>query len=77
MENFFEKYPNAGAGELPRSQSVEQVKNNIEWLKANKEEIRAWLEAQLHPWSLPLLKMPGAHPGHSDIYQRGFLSQVP
>ncbi|NXY41199.1 AMPE aminopeptidase, partial [Ceuthmochares aereus] len=44
MENFFEKYPNAGAGELPRSQSVEQVKNNIEWLKANKEEIRAWLE---------------------------------
>ncbi|NXS45985.1 AMPE aminopeptidase, partial [Balaeniceps rex] len=45
MENFFEKYPNAGAGELPRSQSIEQVKNNIEWLKVNKEEIRMWLEA--------------------------------
>ncbi|NWH43076.1 AMPE aminopeptidase, partial [Fregata magnificens] len=45
MENFFEKYPNAGAGELPRSQSIEQVKNNIEWLKVNKEEIRTWLEA--------------------------------
>ncbi|NXJ67330.1 AMPE aminopeptidase, partial [Rostratula benghalensis] len=45
MENFFEKYPNAGAGELPRSQSIEQVKNNIEWLKVNKEEIRRWLEA--------------------------------
>ncbi|NXU80196.1 AMPE aminopeptidase, partial [Oreotrochilus melanogaster] len=45
MENFFEKYPNAGAGESPRSQSVEQVKNNIEWLKVNKEEIRMWLEA--------------------------------
>ncbi|NXF46087.1 AMPE aminopeptidase, partial [Oceanites oceanicus] len=45
MENFFEKYPDAGAGELPRSQSIEQVKNNIEWLKANKEEIRMWLEA--------------------------------
>ncbi|NXX16101.1 AMPE aminopeptidase, partial [Podargus strigoides] len=45
MENFFEKYPNAGAGESPRSQSIEQVKNNIEWLKANKEEIRMWLEA--------------------------------
>ncbi|NWR66197.1 AMPE aminopeptidase, partial [Bucorvus abyssinicus] len=44
MENFFEKYPNAGAGELPRSQSIEQVKTNIEWLKANKEEIRGWLE---------------------------------
>ncbi|XP_027749159.1 glutamyl aminopeptidase isoform X1 [Empidonax traillii] len=43
MENFFEKYPNAGAGEMPRSQSLEQVKSNIEWLKENKEEIRAWL----------------------------------
>ncbi|NXS60847.1 AMPE aminopeptidase, partial [Brachypteracias leptosomus] len=45
MENFFEKYPDAGAGELPRSQSIEQVKNNIEWLKVNKEEIRMWIEA--------------------------------
>ncbi|XP_071411232.1 glutamyl aminopeptidase [Pithys albifrons albifrons] len=45
MENFFEKYPNAGAGELPRSQSLEQVKSNIRWLKENKEEIRMWLEA--------------------------------
>ncbi|NXU50999.1 AMPE aminopeptidase, partial [Turnix velox] len=45
MENFFEKYPNAGAGKLPRSQSIEQVKTNIEWLKVNKEEIRRWLEA--------------------------------
>ncbi|NXC10799.1 AMPE aminopeptidase, partial [Orthonyx spaldingii] len=43
MENFFEKYPNAGAGEMPRSQSLEQVKSNIEWLKENKEEIQAWL----------------------------------
>ncbi|NXO55369.1 AMPE aminopeptidase, partial [Aramus guarauna] len=45
MENFFEKYPNAGAGESPRSQSIEQVKNNIQWLKLNKEEIQLWLEA--------------------------------
>ncbi|NWX75858.1 AMPE aminopeptidase, partial [Alca torda] len=43
MENFFEKYPNAGAGEMPRNQSIEQVKNNIEWLKVNKEEIQRWL----------------------------------
>ncbi|XP_005148679.2 glutamyl aminopeptidase [Melopsittacus undulatus] len=49
MENFFEKYPNAGAGESPRSQSIEQVKSNIEWLKVNKEEIQTWLEAQLGP----------------------------
>ncbi|KAM6301234.1 glutamyl aminopeptidase [Aegotheles albertisi] len=45
MENFFEKYPNAGAGESPRSQSIEQVKTNIEWLKVNKKEIQTWLEA--------------------------------
>ncbi|NXJ09609.1 AMPE aminopeptidase, partial [Odontophorus gujanensis] len=44
MENFFEKYPNAGAGQSSRSQSIEQVKNNIQWLKENKEEIRTWLE---------------------------------
>ncbi|NWV09614.1 AMPE aminopeptidase, partial [Ptilonorhynchus violaceus] len=43
MENFFEKYPDAGAGESPRSQSLEQVRNNIEWLKENKEEIQTWL----------------------------------
>ncbi|XP_015717477.1 glutamyl aminopeptidase [Coturnix japonica] len=49
MENFFEKYPNAGAGELPRSQSIEQVKNNIQWLKENKEEIQMWLEAWTGP----------------------------
>lgn len=66
MENFFEKYPNAGAGELPRSQSIEQVKNNIEWLKVNKEEIRTWLEAQPGPWSLTLLKIPGTHSRHSE-----------
>ncbi|KAG6932553.1 glutamyl aminopeptidase [Chelydra serpentina] len=43
MENFFEKYPNAGAGEAPRKQALETVKNNIEWLKQNKGEIGAWL----------------------------------
>lgn len=48
MQNFFEKYPNAGAGESPRSQSIEQVKANIEWLKVNKEEIRKWLEPRPH-----------------------------
>ncbi|NXM15054.1 AMPE aminopeptidase, partial [Ploceus nigricollis] len=44
MENFFEKYPNAGAGEMPRSQTLEQVKSNIQWLKENKEEIYSWLK---------------------------------
>ncbi|XP_061441376.1 glutamyl aminopeptidase isoform X2 [Rhineura floridana] len=42
MEYFFEKYPNAGAGEASRKQAVETVKSNIEWLKRYREEIAAW-----------------------------------
>ncbi|XP_077135083.1 glutamyl aminopeptidase [Ranitomeya variabilis] len=45
MENFFETNPNAGAGETPRKQALETVKNNIEWVAANKNGIKAWLEA--------------------------------
>ncbi|KAM3940520.1 glutamyl aminopeptidase [Leptodactylus fuscus] len=44
MENFFETYPNAGAGETPRKQAIETVKTNIEWVTANKDGIKAWLE---------------------------------
>uniref|UniRef100_A0A7M4EDQ9 Aminopeptidase n=1 Tax=Crocodylus porosus TaxID=8502 RepID=A0A7M4EDQ9_CROPO len=44
MENFFEKYPNAGAGAAPRKQAIETVKSNIEWLTRNKKEIEAWLK---------------------------------
>uniref|UniRef100_A0A8D2E287 Aminopeptidase n=1 Tax=Sciurus vulgaris TaxID=55149 RepID=A0A8D2E287_SCIVU len=42
IQSFFEKYPEAGAGEKPRQQVVETVKNNIEWLKQNRETIREW-----------------------------------
>ncbi|XP_075705846.1 glutamyl aminopeptidase [Rhinoderma darwinii] len=45
MENFFETYPNAGAGVTPRKQALETVRNNIEWVTANKNGIKAWLEA--------------------------------
>ncbi|OCT99863.1 glutamyl aminopeptidase [Xenopus laevis] len=45
MENFFEKYPNAGAGETPRKQALETVRNNIEWVAANKEGIKSWLNS--------------------------------
>ncbi|XP_072351999.1 glutamyl aminopeptidase [Scyliorhinus torazame] len=44
MKNFFEKYPNAGAGETPRKQAIETVQTNIDWLKRNKDEIQQWLE---------------------------------
>lgn len=42
IQSFFEKYPEAGAGEQPREQVVETVKNNIEWLKQNRDTIREW-----------------------------------
>ncbi|XP_074084809.1 glutamyl aminopeptidase isoform X2 [Macrotis lagotis] len=43
METFFKKYPEAGAGATPRQKVLETVKNNIEWLKLNREEIGEWL----------------------------------
>ncbi|KAM4834249.1 glutamyl aminopeptidase [Thomomys bottae] len=42
MKSFFAKYPEAGAGEQPRQQVLETVKNNIEWLKLNRDSIREW-----------------------------------
>lgn len=44
MEHFFAKTPDAGAGEMPRKQALETTRNNIEWMKQNREEIRMWLE---------------------------------
>ncbi|KAG8519425.1 Glutamyl aminopeptidase, partial [Galemys pyrenaicus] len=45
MERFFERYPEAGAGETPRQQVLETVKNNIEWLKQNREAIANWFQS--------------------------------
>uniref|UniRef100_A0A0A1WLH6 Aminopeptidase n=1 Tax=Zeugodacus cucurbitae TaxID=28588 RepID=A0A0A1WLH6_ZEUCU len=44
MEQFFAKYPEAGAGTAARVRALETVKNNIQWLKNNEEVIAAWLE---------------------------------
>ncbi|XP_007425882.1 glutamyl aminopeptidase [Python bivittatus] len=49
MENFFERYPNAGAGEASRKQALETTKSNIEWLKQYRDEIAAWLESSTPP----------------------------
>ncbi|XP_051820348.1 glutamyl aminopeptidase [Antechinus flavipes] len=43
METFFNTYPEAGAGAAPRQKVLETVKNNIEWLKLHREDIKAWL----------------------------------
>ncbi|KAK5885814.1 hypothetical protein CesoFtcFv8_016911 [Champsocephalus esox] len=44
MEHFFLKTPDAGAGAMPRQQALETVRNNIEWISTNEEEINAWLQ---------------------------------
>ncbi|XP_028994823.1 glutamyl aminopeptidase [Betta splendens] len=47
MEHFFSLTPNAGAGATPRQQAVETVRNNIEWMRRNEDEIRAWLDVNV------------------------------
>ncbi|XP_066487780.1 glutamyl aminopeptidase isoform X2 [Tiliqua scincoides] len=44
LNNFFEKYPNAGAGAASREQALETLKSNIEWLNENKNEITEWFK---------------------------------
>ncbi|XP_068999611.1 glutamyl aminopeptidase [Embiotoca jacksoni] len=44
MEHFFSLTPDAGAGQMPRLQALETVRNNIEWITKNKDEIREWLQ---------------------------------
>ncbi|CAO2600035.1 Glutamyl aminopeptidase [Lemmus lemmus] len=45
MQSFFAKYPNAGAGAQPREQVLETVKNNIEWVKENRQSIKEWFNS--------------------------------
>lgn len=45
MQSFFAKYPNAGAGAQPREQVLETVKNNIEWVKENRQSISDWFKS--------------------------------
>lgn len=43
MEDFFAKYPDAGAGVNARIQALENIRNNIKWLKSNKDSIGSFL----------------------------------
>lgn len=43
MKAFFEKYPEAGAGEASRAKALETVSNNIKWLSRNKVKLGNWL----------------------------------
>jgi len=43
MQQFFAKYPEAGAGTTARQQALEAVKANIKWLTVNKIQVGEWL----------------------------------
>ncbi|XP_033100366.1 glutamyl aminopeptidase-like [Anneissia japonica] len=43
MKDFFNAYPDAGAGERGRKQALEKVQTNIDWLKVNEKKIEMWL----------------------------------
>jgi glutamyl aminopeptidase len=44
MTDFFARYPEAGAGANARVQALENIKNNINWLKNNKDSIGNFLQ---------------------------------
>lgn len=46
MKQFFEKYPEAGAGAAARKTALETVQNNIQWLQNNEAKVGVWLKAQ-------------------------------
>ncbi|XP_030079658.1 glutamyl aminopeptidase isoform X2 [Drosophila hydei] len=43
MQQFFAKYPDAGAGTSARQQALETVKANIKWLELNQAQVGKWL----------------------------------
>lgn len=43
MEQFFAKYPEAGAGATARKRASETVRQNIKWLANYRETVENWL----------------------------------
>ena len=46
IEQFYVKYPVAGAGTSARKQAIETVKYNIIWLEKNKAQLDDWLQSE-------------------------------
>uniref|UniRef100_A0A182K7Z1 glutamyl aminopeptidase n=1 Tax=Anopheles christyi TaxID=43041 RepID=A0A182K7Z1_9DIPT len=44
LEDFFARYPEAGAGATARRQALENIQNNISWLERNQANVAAWLK---------------------------------
>ncbi|XP_016980391.2 glutamyl aminopeptidase [Drosophila rhopaloa] len=49
VQQFFEKYPESGAGANSRLVAVETIKYNIEWLARNRADISDWLSGTASP----------------------------
>uniref|UniRef100_A0A1W7RAI9 Aminopeptidase n=1 Tax=Hadrurus spadix TaxID=141984 RepID=A0A1W7RAI9_9SCOR len=47
MKDFFERYPDAGAGARARLQTLEVVESNIRWLKLYKQKVADWLSKEI------------------------------
>lgn len=43
MKAFFAKYPDAGAGAAARTEALQRIENNIQWLKNNERNVTKWL----------------------------------
>lgn len=44
VQDFFNRYPEAGAGAAARVQTVENIQNRIDWLQNNLGDIGHWLD---------------------------------
>uniref|UniRef100_A0A182N6L7 glutamyl aminopeptidase n=1 Tax=Anopheles dirus TaxID=7168 RepID=A0A182N6L7_9DIPT len=44
LEDFFARYPEAGAGAAARRQAIETIENNISWLERNEANVATWLK---------------------------------
>lgn len=43
VKDFFERYPEAGAGAAARQETLENIQNRIKWLENNKNAVAEWL----------------------------------
>ena len=41
--DFYERYPDAGAGAGPRAASLASIDANIAWMQQNRDDIIQWL----------------------------------
>uniref|UniRef100_A0AAG5CP51 glutamyl aminopeptidase n=1 Tax=Anopheles atroparvus TaxID=41427 RepID=A0AAG5CP51_ANOAO len=44
LQDFFARYPEAGAGVAARRQAIETIENNMSWLARNEANVAAWLK---------------------------------